>query len=373
MGTGLSTDSDALLRWSDNNGNPQMTRLSPSAAAADGSSATLIIPGYANGAYSLQLFGSITQPLLQIVPTLERIDIQDRTVLFGSGFVEGTGDYAFSGAAVADSAALGNDIDVSSDDAFQNASAYLNRDALPAYGAGNVSVSTAGGTSAPLLLNAMRVPVEGTNLGDVAIDPRAAGSGAIWVSDMANPTWLRRIDPANGQTLQTIALSNANFGSQYMGNYAGPQILGSGMTLGTTPVAAGSLLVFNGNPGPDRVTALDPATGSVIASLVLGVNHDLVGGTYDPGSGHLFVTANSNQIVEIDPASGAQLAVITPPFNVQSWAGITTEPATGHLWLGAVNGGPRLVEYRIDATGVLTELRRIDTRSQGVDQTRSPA
>ena len=69
-GSGLSTGTDVLLRWIDVNGNAQMTRLSPTSAALDGSSATLVIPAYANGAFTLQVFGSASQPLLQIVPKL---------------------------------------------------------------------------------------------------------------------------------------------------------------------------------------------------------------------------------------------------------------------------------------------------------------
>ena len=57
------------------------------------------------------------------------------------------------------------------------------------------------------------------------------------------------------------------------------------MTLGATSVPAGSLLVFNGYPNPDRVIAVNPATGAVIASLALDANHDLTSGVYDPTSG----------------------------------------------------------------------------------------
>ena len=49
------------------------------------------------------------------------------------------------------------------------------------------------------------------------------------------------------------------------------------MTLGATSVPAGSLLVFNGYPNPDRVIAVNPATGAVIASLTLDANYDLTG------------------------------------------------------------------------------------------------
>ena len=108
-----------------------------------------------------------------------------------------------------------------------------------------------------------------------------------------------------------------------------------------------------------------------LASLTLDGNYDLTAGAFDRASGHLFITENNgpgNRIVELSPVTGAQLAAVPAPFNVQSWAGLAIDPATGHLWLGAVNGGPQLVEFRIDAVGTLTELRRIDTRAQGLDQ-----
>ncbi|MEY2843785.1 MAG: hypothetical protein RI920_1822, partial [Pseudomonadota bacterium] len=61
-GSGLSLATDILLRWTEVGGAQQMTRLSPSAVSADGTSATLILPIYANGAFSLQMLGSANQP-----------------------------------------------------------------------------------------------------------------------------------------------------------------------------------------------------------------------------------------------------------------------------------------------------------------------
>jgi hypothetical protein len=84
-----------------------MVRLNPSAAAAEASSATLIVPTYANGAFSLQLFGAAAQPLLQIVPVLRGYDeygSDDTLYLFGAGFVEGASTYGFAGKSVADTA-----------------------------------------------------------------------------------------------------------------------------------------------------------------------------------------------------------------------------------------------------------------------------
>ena len=94
-GSGLTTATDVLLRYTDYNGSAAMVRLSPTAAAADGTSATLVIPDYANGAFALQLFGSATQPLLQIVPVLASYDENGTMYLYGAGFVEGATRYDF--------------------------------------------------------------------------------------------------------------------------------------------------------------------------------------------------------------------------------------------------------------------------------------
>jgi len=360
-GAGLSTATDVLLRYVDTNGALQLVQLSPSGAALDGSSATLLVPAYANGAFTLQVFGSAAQPLLQIVPTVQGVDVQDRTVLLGSGFVEGASSYSFAGATVVDTG-----VDASTNVDVQNGRVYLNRNALARHGLGEVSVSTAGGTSAPVALNTVRLSVEGTYLGDVAIDPT---SGAIWVSDYTNPGHLLRINAQDGTVAQTITLGG-DYGTSYLYNYAGLQVVGAAMTLGSTSVPAGSLLVFNGYANPDRVIAVNPGTGAIIASLALAGNYDLTGAVFNPGNGHIYLTEHNgagNRIVELSATSGAQLGVMTAPFNVQSWAGLAIDPSSGHLWLGAVNGGPQLVEYRIEASGVLTELRRVDTRAQGLN------
>ena len=370
-GTGLSTASDLLVRYVDINGALQMVKLSPTAAAADGTSATLLLPGYLNGAFSVQLFGSASQPLLQIVPTLTSYDVQDRTVVFGSGFVEGATVYSFPGATVADTGAdnASNNLDVYYDPSFanQNTSAYINRTALPSHGIGNATITTAGGTSAPLAITSVRVSVSGTALGDVAVD----AAGRFWVGDQANPGHLLRIDAATGQALQSITMDASNYGTPYAFNYLGLQVLGASMTLGVTSVPAGSLLVFNGYPNTDRVVAINPSTGATIASLSLDGNYDLTGAVYSATSNRIYLTENNgagNRIIVINPATGAQTAALTAPFNIQTWSGLAIDPTTGHLWLGGVNGGPQAVEYQVAAGGALTELRRIDLAAQGVNQ-----
>ena len=364
-GTGLSTATDVLLRWSDVNGTAQMTRLSPDAAAANGTSATLTVPLYANGAFTLQVFGSAMQPLLQIVPTLTSYDQQGSGVtLFGSGYVEGASSYAFTAATVTDTPADPGNIDVyyNIDFSAQNGRTTINRIALPIHGAGNVTVSTAGGTSAALDLNLVQVAVAGTSLGDVAIDPN---TGAMWVSDYTSPGHILRIDQATGAVLQTITLT-ADFGTTYTYNYAGLQIAPSAFSLGGTNVPAGSLLVFNGYANPDRVLALNPASGAIIATLNLAGNYDLAAGVFDPASGHLFVTETNgagNRLLELNSTDGALINTITVPTNLQSWAGLAIDPVTGNLWLGSASNGNQLVQ--IDRNG--TELRRLDLSTQGIN------
>jgi hypothetical protein len=305
---------------------------------------------------------------LQIVPVVSSVDIQDRTVLLGSGFVEGASTYNFAGVSVVDTPSDQNNIDVGFDQSSltQNVAVYLNRAALPVHGIGIVTVTTAGGTSAALALNTVRVSVAGTSLGDVAVD----ASGNLWVSDYSNPGHLLKIDPATGATLQTITLTAA-FNTPALFNLAGLQILRAPMTLGATAVPAGSLLVFNGASNPDNILAVSPTTGAVIATLFLTANYDLTGATFDAASGRIFLTENNgpgNRIIAIDPSTGAQTAVTTVSSNIQVWSGLAINPNTGHLWLGSYNAGGQLSEYSINAGGTLTLVSNADISGQGVNQ-----
>ena len=366
-GTGLTTDTDVLVQYVDSNGTPVVVSVNPTSAAANGTSATLIVPSAANGVTRLQVFGSATQPLLQIVPTLTGFDLTDHTTLFGSGFVEGASTYHLAGVDRTDTPAdINSTVDVSFNQTFtaDNGRVDLYQAALPTHGLGPVTVTTAGGTSAPLTLNALRVAVEGSSLGDVAVN----AAGQLWVSDYTSPGHLLRVDPATGQVLQTITLSD-EFGAPHTFNAVGLQILRAPMTLGSTAVPAGSMLVFNGFASPDRVIAVNPTTGAVLGTLVLTKDYELTGATYDAGSQRIYLADGSNNtLVMVSATTGTELGIITPPFNVQTWSGLAIDPTTGHLWLGAANGGPQLVEYQIGAAGALTELRRLDTSAQGINQ-----
>src|SRR5262249_39814339 len=86
QGSGPSTSSDILLRYVDSAGTVRMVDLNPTAAASDGSSATLVVPTYANGAFALQMLGTSGQPILQVVPTLTSYDVSGASLtLNGSG------------------------------------------------------------------------------------------------------------------------------------------------------------------------------------------------------------------------------------------------------------------------------------------------
>ena len=369
VGVGLSTATDVLLRWVDHQGTAQMVRLNPSQASADGTNAQLDIPAYANGAFKLQVLGSASQPLLQIVPVVRQVDIQDRVVLFGSGYVEGASTYRIAGAShtdtLIDAADPSEAVNVWYDGA-QNNSVYIRRAAINTFGAGAVTVSTAGGTSAAVALNVIRVDVAGTALSDVAVDAQ----GKLWVIDTVNPGHLQQIEPSTGAVLKTVALDAASFGNQYTGNYAGLQVLGQAMVLGSTAVPAGSLLLVSGYyyNAPPTVVAINPGTGAVLARLELPwANQYLTGGLYDAASGHLFVLQHqSNQMAEVDPTTGAQIALIALPagVNIQSWAGMAIDPVTGNLWVGGVNDGAVVHEIRRD--GAL--VRAVNLSAQGINE-----
>ncbi len=362
-GSGLSTNTGVVLRWRDSGGANRAVLLRPTTAAADGSQATLVLPNYVNGITTLDVLGSSVRPTVQIVPTLVSYSRSGGTLqLSGTGLAEGASTFSIAGVTVDDtSASTGPDVYGRSDiynAFFENGRVDL---AEPVHGFGDVTVQTAGGTSAPLALN---VANPGTGApGDIAVD----ATGKIWISDQANPGHLLQIDPATGQTLNTITMTNA-FGTPYAFNYAGLQVLGSAMTLNGTSVPAGSLLLFNGYPNPDQITAINPATGVVVASLTLGANYDLKAGVYDTTTGHLFITdsrSNPARIVEIDPATGA--VVPSTGFAIPSgnpgWIGMAIDPTSHNIWFGSTDS-TEIIEF----TRTGTEVRRFNVGFQGADE-----
>lgn len=219
-------------------------------------------------------------------------------------------------------------------------------------------MASRGGSSAPSGLNELD-PGLGS-LGDVAFDPN---SNQLWVVDGNSPATINRVDMSNGHVLQTITLPSASFGSTYY-YYAGLQVAPSALPLNGTTVAAGSLLLFNGFTTPDRVTAIDPTTGAVIATLTLGQNYDLTGGVFDPTSGHLLLIdrrTSPGRVLEINPTNGAELSNFTLPFTAGQ-TGLAINPLTGNIWYGS-DSSNNVVE--LSRTG--TVLRTVNLALQGID------
>ncbi|WP_374476423.1 Ig-like domain-containing protein [Zoogloea sp.] len=368
-GTGLSTATDVLMRYTDASGALRMVQLNPTAATQDGTSATLQVPTEANGAFRLQVFGSSAQPVLQIVPVLTHFN---GSTLAATGLVEGASRYDFAGQSITDTQ-VNAGVDVASSvywgydpsrGNLYSPGAYLDSTILPHFGPGALTVTTAGGTSAALGLNSVR-PGSDTasigNLADVAVD---ANTGTLWVVDANYPGHLLRIDPSSGSVVQTLTLDDTTFGGSYTSNYAGLQVLPQAMSLDGTAVAAGSLLLFNG--AYNQIVAINPGTGAVIKHMSL--EQSAVAGLFDARSGHLFILSGStNQLIEFNPADGNEIGRYALPINIQSNAGIAIDPTDGNFWIGSSSGGTQLV--KIDRKGI--ELGRFDLGSEGFSGTLS--
>ncbi len=161
-GTGLSTASGraaALRRY--RRQRCKMVQLSPIDAAADGTSATLIVPDATPMARSsLQVLGSASQPLLQIVPRCSRLRREDGSRepvrLRASSKAQAT--IVLAGANVADTVvnAVGRHLvyyDSTRGVHAHNGSGHLHRSHAAALRAGQRHRHHGGGTSAALALN----------------------------------------------------------------------------------------------------------------------------------------------------------------------------------------------------------------------------
>jgi hypothetical protein len=359
IGQGLSLTSAALIRWVDVNGLTKYAVMNPVSVSADGSRATVLVPAFANGAFGVGLLGSASQPLLQIVPTLASATESSQLALQGSGFVEGNSTYSFGGRVVVDSSITAG-VNVVQGVGGPNTLATIDAATLALHGFGAAVVQTAGGSSAPLAVNTLR-PANGTQavgaLRDIAID---AASGSLWVSDASVTGRLLRVDANNGSVLQTITLP-VEAGSP--SNHSAVQVLQQAISLDNKAVPAGSLLVFNGASAPDRVVAINPATGAAVASIAIA-NYDLTAGFFDAASGELWVVDTrgaGNRIARINPNTGVELGAINLPVALKADAGMAVHPVTGRLWFASQGLGSQLVEVNREGS----ELRRLDVGAQG--------
>ena len=373
-GTGLTTSTAVIASYNGSDGVLRFVQLNPATAAQDGTSATLVIPSYFNGITNLGVIGAPSPITLQIVPVLTSAQVigTDYIRLYGRGLQEGSAGntvvYNFAGGSVSDTAAS-NGPDVQNNVSGSDNTFVDMTD--PVHGFGTVTTTTAGGTSAPMVLNEMETG-DGY-LRDIAVD--LTQSGQIWVMDNGGPAKMHLLNVSTGQEAQSITLTagggaSTDFGST---NYFGgmqivpvPPLGQTALTLNGVAVPAGSILLFNGATNPDRIVAVNPATGTVIASLVLTKNYDTTAGVYDPFSGHLYIldrSTNPNSIVAINPANGQEIA--NSRFNLPAnagEAGLALDPAgDGTFWYG---GDQSNNLYHLSATG--TVLKIDDLTTQGI-------
>ena len=101
---------------------------------------------------------------------------------------------------------------------------------------------------------------------------------------------------------------------------------------------AGSLLVVNGYANPDRVDAINPATGAVIATLTLHDNLDAIAGVYDAATGDLYLLrGSSNAVAVVSPTTGLTLSQFATPATLNgSNGGLALDPTTGATLAGLV-------------------------------------
>ena len=105
---------------------------------------------------------------------------------------------------------------------------------------------------------------------------------------------------------------------------------------------AGHLVVSNWNTNPDSIYGVDPATGDVLATLVLAANLDPVSMAVD--GNQLFVLDNNpDRIVEINPTNGQEIASVDVSsflnFGGNNAGGLRVHPTTGNFWLASSSDG----------------------------------
>ena len=162
--------------------------MNPATAAQDGTSATLTVPSYFDGVTQLGVIGAANPPTLQVVPVVTSANVaSDGTNtmrIFGQGFQEGsagnTVSYNFAGGSVTDTAGNAGPDVYNTISGSDNNAVYLPSE--PVHGFGTLTMTTAGGTSAPFTLNEMETG-DGY-LRDVAMDP--SNPGQAWIADNGN-------------------------------------------------------------------------------------------------------------------------------------------------------------------------------------------
>ena len=346
QGSGFKADTTIVFSTIDDSGIMRLFFALPDTVNIDGTEITVAVPSTAITDY-VKVLGDQTGTLfwLQIVPVVTSIDVDNvgHGLVLGKGFIEGHGTrYQFGNALLVDTTS-GNGPNVSGNGTIVNLT-------LPQGGRGFFTVTTAGGTSAPVPWDII-TPGIGPVLQDVAYNTAA---GEMLVASSASPGLIYRIDPVTGAQLGSFAIPVAN------GTSLGLDIIPVGITLhdsaSNTNVAlpAGTLLVFNGTPDPNRIVAMNPITGAILATLNVAVNFHIRGGTVT-STGRIFILdPNPDMIREIDPLTGLEIVASRIDVNVDPHDGdVAIHPVTGNIWV-ASDDRTTLLEYTLSGTLVRT-------------------
>jgi len=351
-GTGLSQATDLIARLIDpRTGTIQFVTLNPSFVNAAGTEAVALLPTSLNGAFAFSVLGSGFSPLLQIVPTITQVaagDFEPELVFQGNGFVEGNGTvYSFGGGTVTDTVGI-DGLDVLPPLNGLSTATVL----IPGgFGFGPVRITTSGGSSDPADGTILYPALSLSSRNDVAFNPV---NGEVLVT---NSGQIFRVNPATGGVIASFPVPGSvnNFGGALHITQAAISLLGG------TAVPTGSLLVVSQDPSPDRIFALDPVTGAVLASVTTTLNTFPLGVVFHPGRQTIFLLdENQNRLFEVNPADGTLAGSLPTPDDV-IFGGLALDPVTGHLWLGPLVNTNDIVEVD-PATG--TVLRTFDLSTQ---------
>ena len=300
----------------------------------------------------MHIVGASFAPILQIVPvvTLVDVDAAYSVAVTGQGFVEGNGTtYQFGTATVTD---------LSTDTVINVFSSGTTVDlTLPIGGPGSFTVTTAGGTSAPKAWNVISPFSSGTVV-DVAYE---AVAGEVLTASSTTGL-IYRINPSTGAVLGSFNIPVQSSASLGLDISPVATTLRNTATSTDVPIPAGSLIVFNAAPTPDRIVAMNPATGAILATLNLVGNFGIVGGAITLTGRILVLDPASNSLREIHPLTGAEIVAGGFAAGMDIVDGdIAVHPTTGNIWV-ASSSQTSLREYT--AAGVF--VRSIDVTPQGV-------
>jgi len=334
-GTNFATTTGALFRVADQNGNVTWRLVNPTSVTGS-TQLTVVVPQDAITGVVQIVGNQLNQGVvLQIVPVVTAVDVVGLGVarVTGLGLVEGHGSVYQIGSGTLIDTAQGVGPDVSANGTISDLT-------LPVQGLGSFTVTTAGGTSAPIAWN-----VVSSGLGaliDVAYDP---ATETLWVADQNN---ISLISSTTGAVLESFAIPVTGFASEI-----GLQFVAASFILNGTPVAADTLLMTSGSEVTDQFIAVNPTSGAVLVSLAPDTPYDFVAGVYHAGRNMLFgLDGSLDQLIELNPATGATVNAFALGFDV-AFGGLAID-ASNNLWIG---------------TSANSIIRRFNVTTDTVDQT----